>query len=107
MNIRKLRRVLGDTSEPYQWSDADLEDWVAFADGDDNEYLVAADILGALCNQLVASGSGTSIRSDDVTINDYNNVVLLRERIKDLRTQGNDLNRAGGMVVAYPYDIRY
>lgn len=106
MNIRKLRRILGDAREPYQWSDEELQEWIEDADEGGNEYLLAAEILGVLYGQLVFDGAGSSVRSDDITINDYNNAVLLRERIKDLKNQGNSLNVGSGLVVEFPY-VRY
>ena len=101
MELKRLRRILGDTTEPRQWEDAVLLEWIEDADPGDNEYDVAADVLDALRGRLVLQGGGTSLRTDDLTLNDYNNIVLLRERIRDLRIQAKE---AGvGMAVSYPY----
>ena len=101
MELKRLRRILGDTVEPRQWEDDELLEWIEDADPGDNEYDVAADVLDALRGRLVLQGGGTSLRTDDLTLNDYNNIVLLRERIRDLRIQAKE---AGvGMAVSYPY----
>ena len=102
MDLKRLRRVLGDTGAEPQWSDADLADWIADADSEHNEYLLAADILTAHYNRLVVEGAGTSVRSDDITVNDYNNMVLLGERIKALRSQGREVSNA--FYVSFPYN---
>ena len=103
MKVDRLRRILGDVTEPYQWSDSDLSEWVLDADPFDSEYTIAADILSAHYSGLVLSGAGTSVRSDDITVNDYNNLVLLRERITDLRSRGAQLS-TGGFALEFPYD---
>lgn len=101
MELKRLRRILGDTAEPRQWEDAELLEWIEDADPGDNEYDVAADVLDALRGRLVLQGGGTSLRTDDLTLNDYNNIVLLRERIRDLRIQAKEFGT--GMAVSYPY----
>lgn len=101
MELKRLRRILGDTVEPRQWEDDELAEWIEDADPGDNEYDVAADVLDALRGRLVLQGGGTSLRTDDLTLNDYNNIVLLRERIRDLRIQAKETGV--GMAVSYPY----
>ena len=104
MKISKVRRILGDTSEPHVWDDDVLTEWVEEADPYENEYTVAADILSAHYNALVLSGGGTSVRSDDITVNDYNNLVLLRDKIRDLRNHGMRVGE--GFALEFPYDWR-
>lgn len=103
MDIVKLRRIIGDNTAPYQWEDADLQVYVedpTFS----NVYYAAAEVLNDRYRELVMSGAGINFKSNDLSINDYNNLVLLRDMIANLRAQALDVeNRtAGGFFVAYP-----
>lgn len=87
MNIHKVRALLGDTQKPYMFEDVIIE---AFSD-EANEYLVAAALLDAWYTSNVLNGAGSSIKTDDLSINQYNNYILLRDRAKDLRAKGEAL----------------
>lgn len=102
MKVLKVRRILGDTADPYTWDDSVVQEWIDDADPYDNEYMVAADILSAHYNALVIQGGGTSVRSDDITVNTYNNLVLLRDRIRELRSIGHQ--QSGAFALEFPYD---
>lgn len=103
LELESLRRVLGDTSEPYTWTTPDLEDWLADTD-QPNVYLLAADILSAHYNQLLRGGAGTSIKTDDLSLNGYNNAILVRDQIKDLRARGEEIEAANitSLFVSFP-----
>lgn len=103
LDLETLRRVLGDTSEPYTWSTSELDDWLGNSD-QPNEYLLAADILSAHYSKLLRGGAGTSIKTDDLTLNGYNNAILVRDQIKDLRTRGEEIEASNitSMFVSFP-----
>lgn len=103
MDITKLRRIIGDNTAPYQWEDADLQVY-AEDPSFSNVYYAAAEVLNDRYRELVMSGAGINFKSNDLSINDYNNLVLLRDMIANLRAQAIDYETrsAGGFFVSYP-----
>ena len=103
MDIAQLRRILGDNTAPYEWDDETLQTYVEDPMYS-NVYYAAAEVLNVRYRTLVMSGAGINFKSNDLSINDYNNLVLLRDMIANLRAQAAEyeVRSSGGFFVSYP-----
>lgn len=104
LSHEKIRILLGDPNgETFTGDD------LLVAENEPNEYLAAALLLDMHLTRLVLSGAGANIKTDDLSVNNYNNIVVLRQLARDLRTRGDALveqekRDAGGVAVYWPED---
>lgn len=85
-NSEQVRALIGDPKGAFitdELIDPFLEEG--------NVYLAAASVLDSYLAQALLGGAGSNIRTDDLSINHYNNLSLLRDHARALRARGDKM----------------
>lgn len=106
MDVSTIRALIGDMDKEFI-SDEMIQPFM----NDPNAHIAAANVIDSyLAGQLIR-GAGTSIKTDDLTVNQYNNLALLRDHAKGLRSRGEQLiederRASGGVAMYWPSGVR-
>ena len=106
MDVYTVRALIGDMDKEFI-SDEMIQPFL----DDPNAHIAAANVIDSYLAGQLLRGAGTNIKTDDLSVNSYNNLALLRDHAKGLRSRGEqiveDERRASGSVAMYwPSGVR-
>lgn len=106
MDVYAIRALIGDTDKEFI-SDEMIQPFLS----DPNAHIAAANVIDSYLAGQLLRGAGMNIKTDDLSVNSYNNLALLRDHAKGLRSRGEqiveDERRASGSVAMYwPSGVR-
>lgn len=86
MEYNEVRAVIGDMKGEYI-RDEHIKPFL----NSKNVFIAAADAIETYLGTQLFAGAGVNVRTDDLSVNQYNNLVLLRDHARGLRERGNKL----------------
>lgn len=106
MDVYTVRALIGDTDTEFV-SDEMIQPFL----NDPNAHIAAANVIDSYLAGQLFRGAGASIKTDDLSVNQYNNLVLLRDHAKGLRSRGEQLvederRASGGVAMYWPSGVR-
>ena len=106
MDVSTIRALIGDMDKEFV-SDEMIQPFL----NDPNAHIAAANVIDSHLAGQLFRGAGTNIKTDDLSVNSYNNLAMLRDHAKGLRARGEQLiederRASGGVAMYWPSGVR-
>ena len=106
MDVSTIRALIGDVDKEFV-SDEMILPFL----NDPNAHIASANVIDSYLAGQLFRGAGTNIKTDDLSVNSYNNLAMLRDHAKGLRARGEQLiederRASGGVAMYWPSGVR-